>query len=67
MGKSKSKSCKMSCNGGCSGALYGMGIVGAAIYYLSTSTGFWNALWGIVKAFLWPAFTVFELMKFLGM
>jgi len=51
----------------CSGAIYGLGIVGAAIYFIQTATSFWMGAWGLVKAFLWPAFLIFDLMKFLGM
>ncbi len=52
-----------SCKGGCG---YFLGFVGAAVYYVSTSIGFWNGVWGVVKALVWPAFLVFEALKFLG-
>ncbi len=55
-------------NGSCSkegNVIYGLGCVGALIYFLSTSIGFWAFFASILKAFLWPAFVVFELMKFL--
>ena len=52
------------CNGG---AIYGLGFIGAAVYYISTATGFWDGVWGLVKALLWPAFLVFELLKYLHM
>jgi len=58
----KVSSCKPS--GGC---LYFLGMVGAAIYYISSATGFWVGVWGVIKALVWPAFLVFELMKGLGM
>lgn len=47
--------------------VYCLGVVGAAIYYIQAATGFWIGAWGIVKAFLWPAFGIYELFKFLGM
>jgi hypothetical protein len=47
--------------------IYCLGIIGAAVYYIQTATGFWMGAWGIVKAFLWPAFLIHDLMKFLGM
>ena len=53
--------------GGDGGGIYCLGMIGALIYYISTATGFWNGVWGVIKALLWPAFVVFELMKFLGM
>lgn len=54
-------------SGGCSGAIYVLGFIGAAIYYISTSNSFWMGVLGILKAIVWPAFLVFELMKYLGM
>jgi hypothetical protein len=53
------------CQGG--GAVYGLGFVGAAVYYISTATGFWMGVLGFLKAIVWPAFLVFGLLKSLGM
>ncbi len=47
-------------------AIYGLGFIGAVIYYISTATGFWMGFLGIFKALLWPAFMVFEAFKVLG-
>jgi hypothetical protein len=47
-------------------AVYALGVIGAAIYYISISTGFWMGVLGVLKAFVWPAFLVFELLKFLA-
>ena len=52
---------------GCGGALYGLGFLGALVYYLTTATSLWAGVIGVVKALLWPAFLVYELMKYLGM
>ena len=49
------------------GAFYGLGFIGAAIYYISTATGFWVGVLGVLKSLVWPAFLVYELLKFLGM
>lgn len=49
------------------GAVYGLGIFGAIIYYVQTASSFWDGLIGFIKAFFWPGFVVYELMKFLGM
>jgi hypothetical protein len=49
------------------GAVYGLGFVGAAIYYISTATGFWVGVLGFLKAIVWPVFLVYEAMKSLGM
>ncbi|MFH1771166.1 MAG: hypothetical protein ABH828_06455 [archaeon] len=45
---------------------YFLGFLGAAIYYISTSTGFWNGVLGFLKAIIWPLFLVLEALKFLG-
>jgi hypothetical protein len=58
---------KPSCMGPCGGALYGIGFIGAAVYYISTATGFWNGVLGLLKAIVWPAFLVYGLLKQLGM
>ena len=57
--------CDMNCGSG--GVVYGLGFVGAFIYYIVSTTGFWAGVVGFFKALVWPAFLVFELMKFLGM
>ncbi len=49
-----------------SGALYGLGFIGAAIYYISTAAGFWMGVLGFLKAMVWPVFMVYELLKFLA-
>lgn len=52
---------------GCGDAFYGLGFIGAVVYYISTATGFWMGVLGVLKALVWPAFLVFEVLKFLGM
>ena len=46
-------------------AVYGFGLIGAAIYYISMSTTFWMGALGLLKAIVWPAFLVYESLKFL--
>jgi len=47
-------------------AVYGVGLIGAAIYYISAATGFWMGVVGLLKALVWPAFLVYEALKSLG-
>lgn len=49
------------------GAIYGLGFIGALIYYIYNATGFWMGVLGVLKAIVWPAFLVYQLLKFLGM
>lgn len=55
----------MSC-GGSSGAVYGLGFIGAVVYYVSTATTFWMGVLGFLKALVWPGFLVYELLTLLG-
>lgn len=54
--------CGMHCGHGCVGGFYGLGFIGAAVYYISTATGFWAGVLGVLKAIVWPAFVVFHLL-----
>lgn len=47
-------------------AVYGLGFIGAAIYYISIATTFWMGVLGFLKAIIWPVFLVLEALKFLG-
>jgi len=47
-------------------AVYGLGFIGAAIYFISTATGFWWGVLGFFKAIVWPVFFVYDALKFFG-
>ncbi len=68
--KSEMKTCDCSCGKfhKCSGssAVYGLGLIGAAIYYISTATGFWMGVLGFLKALVWPVFLVYHVLAFIG-
>lgn len=46
---------------GC-GAIYGLGLIGAAVFYIQAATTFWGGVLGILKAIVWPAFLVYKLL-----
>lgn len=46
-----------------SGAVYGLGFIGAAAYFISQATGFWIGALGFLKALIWPVFLVYEAFK----
>ena len=69
IGKTKIKNectCNWRHHAQASGGVYCLGFLGAAIYYISTATGFWNGVLGIIKAVFWPGFLVYALLKFVG-
>ncbi|MFN3529855.1 MAG: hypothetical protein ACK417_08050 [Bacteroidia bacterium] len=45
------------------GAVYGLGFIGAAVFYISTAKGFVMGVAGFLKALVWPAFLVYEALK----
>ncbi len=52
---------------GPAGAIYGLGLIGAAIYYISIATSFWVGVLGFLKAVVWPVFLVYGVLKHLSM
>ncbi len=49
-----------------SDAVYGLGIIGAAIYYIQHAATITAGIIGILKALVWPVFVVYGILKFLG-
>lgn len=51
---------------GAGGAIYGLGLIGAMVYYIGSATTFGAGVLGFLKALVWPAFVVFNLLKYLS-
>ena len=67
MGNDSDKCCKNNNSSHASGgAVYGLGFIGAAVYFISQAATFGAGLIGFVKAMVWPAFLVYEALKALG-
>lgn len=52
--------------GGCSGAVYALGFIGAAVYYIQLAPTFWIGAIGLLKAAVWPAFVVYYALTYFG-
>jgi hypothetical protein len=48
------------------GAIYGLGILGAWVYFWQEAESFWQYLLAIVQGIFWPAFMVYEILSALG-
>jgi hypothetical protein len=48
------------------GALYGLGIFGAFVYYWQQADSFWGYLLSFFQGLFWPAFMVYEVFSALG-
>ena len=51
--------------GGAGGAVYGLGLVGALVYYLQHAQTFTEGVIGFLKALVWPAFLIYRVLEFL--
>ncbi len=52
---------------GAAAPLYGFGFIGALVYYIGHAATFWLGVLGFLKAIVWPALLVYELLKYLNM
>ncbi len=57
--------CKNHNHGGGS-AVYGLGFVGAAIYFIQHAETFGAGVLGILKAIVWPAFLIYKALEVFG-
>jgi hypothetical protein len=46
--------------------VYSLGVIGAAIYYISKAPAFWSGVLGFLKALIWPVFLVYHALKYLN-
>ncbi len=52
---------------GIAGAAYFMAFIGAAVYYIQQATSFGTGVLGFLKALVWPAFLIYNLLEFIKM
>ena len=46
--------------------LYFLGMIGAAIHFISAASGFWAGAFGFLKAVVWPVILVYQAFQFLA-
>jgi hypothetical protein len=63
---SRSKNSVSVINNGGFGGAYFMAMIGAAIYFVQHSVGFWGFILALLKAIVWPAFLIHTSFKLLG-
>ena len=47
-------------------AVYGLGFIGAAVYFISHAATLWMGFLGFLKALVWPAFLVYQAFEALA-
>jgi hypothetical protein len=53
-------------NNASSGAVYGLGFLGALVYFIQTADTFGAGLLGILKAIVWPGMMVYRALDLLN-
>jgi hypothetical protein len=56
---------KVVVQGGSSDSVYGLGFIGALVYYIGQAKDFREGMIGFFKALVWPAIVVYEIFKLL--
>jgi hypothetical protein len=49
------------------GAIYGLGLIGALVYYIQHASNFADGLLGVLKAIVWPALLIWQVLTTLKM
>jgi len=44
-------------------AVYGLGMIGSAIYFIQHASGFWPGVLGVLEAIVWPVIVVYKLLE----
>ena len=44
-------------------AVYGLGLIGALIYFIQNASGFWVGVVGVLEAIVWPVIVVYKLLE----
>ncbi len=48
-----------------SGAIYGLGVLGALIYFLQHATSFVDGIVGVIQAIFWPGVVLYKVLEML--
>ncbi|HIA92144.1 TPA: hypothetical protein EYO12_03455 [Candidatus Saccharibacteria bacterium] len=43
-----------------------LSFIGAAVYFVNQVDGFWNIILALLKAMVWPAIFIYNLLQFFG-
>lgn len=46
-------------------AVYGLGMIGAVVFYIQQADSFWLVILALLKALVWPAFFVYDVLKYI--
>ncbi|MCL4366137.1 hypothetical protein M1437_02825 [Patescibacteria group bacterium] len=61
---SERKERRIMSSGGTPGAVYGLGLIGALVYFIQHATSFWDGVFGVLKSLVWPAMLAYKSLEF---
>ena len=64
--KQDDKKTQMKYQGGSPDSVYGLGLIGAWVFYIGRAKTFQEGVVGFFKAFVWPAIVVYKLLELLN-
>ena len=47
-------------------AVYGLGLIGALVFYIHGAHGFWAVVLAILKSLVWPALLIYHVLRYVG-
>ena len=50
-------------SGGPGGAVYGLGLIGALVYFWQDASNFWQYVLAVLKSIVWPALLVYDAFR----
>lgn len=50
-----------------SGAIYGIGVLGALVYFIQTATSFIDGVVGVFYAIFWPGVVLYKVLELLNL
>ena len=59
------KGIKKHTGSGAAGAVWCLGFIGAVVYFIQQADSFGTGVIGFLKALVWPAFLIYNLLEFL--
>lgn len=62
----EARNVKVNVQGGSSEAVYGLGLIGAWVFYIGRATTPRERVLGFFKGLVWPAFLVYDALNFLN-
>jgi hypothetical protein len=65
-GMMRDRASKVIYHNGPLGGIFFLAYIGAAVYFVQHTHGFWGTIWALIEAIAWPAFIVFHALTLMN-